>query len=430
MTKTNFKLEMHILQSFPPSNLNRDDSGMPKDCEFGGYRRARISSQCLKRSIRYSEGFKTTINNEIGMRTKRAGSELTELLIKQYEFNEETAKNSSESVLSFILGGFDKDESKVLFYTDKSEISALAEEISKFKEELEKFEVSDEGKKGKKAKDKENPITATAKSIAEGFVKSRQNKIDSVDIALFGRMLADEPRLKIDAACQVAHAISTNRVNMDFDYFTALDDLKPHEEQGAGMIGSLAFNSACFYRYAVLDLNLLMKNLGNNAELAQKGTIGFVKGMIEAIPTGKQNTFAAHTPPALIVCVIKENSMPISLANAFEKPVTPKGDKSLTEASISEFVNYWDKIVAGYNPNHKSVVVYSMADDKLFEPAKNKNEDNKPKKESTNSETENSEKENKVNEDNNLINKKVNSINELTGKIESALTGIFSDNGE
>ncbi len=317
MKKENLYLELHILQNFAPANLNRDDANQPKDAEFGGYRRARISSQCLKRSIRRSNAFENRVT-DVGTRTKTAQQMLMSIFEKKFEIGEAKAKEYTDEILKKITGGYAakktskrekeltvKEKTKVLFYTHQSEL----EKIAKF--------VVEEVKLNEK-----NPVEGGFKK----YLAVYSNRIDTVDIALFGRMLAEEPNMKIDAAAQVAHAISTNKLEAEFDFFTAVDDATENnmehvEEQGAGMMGDVGFNSSCFYRYALIDVNKLIDNLSGKTDLAVKGVLGFIEGSIEAIPTGKQTSFAANNPPEFVMAVVKKNEMPLSLANAFAKPV-------------------------------------------------------------------------------------------------------------
>jgi CRISPR system Cascade subunit CasC len=181
------------------------------------------------------------------------------------------------------------------------------------------------------------------KSLAEALSKS----VKSPDIALFGRMLEIEPskpfgrlNLGITASSQVAHAISTHKVGLDFDYFTAVDDLLGSGEVGAGMLGTIEFNSACFYRYANINVDLLMKNLGN-VSLAQKTVEAFIRSAIEAIPTGKQTWSATHEKPSLVFAVVRDAGM-LSLANAFAIPVDSKewndSEKKYEEGLISNSI--------------------------------------------------------------------------------------------
>jgi CRISPR system Cascade subunit CasC len=141
----------------------------------------------------------------------------------------------------------------------------------------------------------------------------------SLDVALFGRMIADTPELNIDAACQVAHALSTHRVTSEFDFFTTVDDLAGDEETGAAMMGYVEFNSATLYRYATVSLGRLGDNLGDTQPVAA-GVRAFVEGFVKSLPTGHQNTFAAMTLPDLVFVALRSDQ-PVSLVGAFESPV-------------------------------------------------------------------------------------------------------------
>ena len=169
----------------------------------------------------------------------------------------------------------------------------------------------------------------------------------AVDIGLFGRMIADLPDMNIDAACQVAHALSTNKISMEFDFFTAVDDLSPKEETGAGMMGTVEFNSACFYRYANIDFFQLNQNLGNDVVLARKAVEAFLRASVAAIPTGKQNSMAAQNPPSLVFAVVRDQGL-WSLANAFVNPIRPDAKDGLIQKSITALEDYWMKLAAAY----------------------------------------------------------------------------------
>jgi CRISPR system Cascade subunit CasC len=161
-------------------------------------------------------------------------------------------------------------------------------------------------------------------------------------------MLAEHPDLNVDAACQVAHALSTHRVSMEMDFFTAVDDLEKKDNAGASMMGFTGFNSACFYRYACISWDQLIKNLNNNAQTAKKTVEGFLQASLDAMPTGKQTSFAANNPPAFAMVVMKKHGAAWSLANAFAKPVSPSNNSSLIQTSVSALVDYWGKLVKVY----------------------------------------------------------------------------------
>ena len=176
-------------------------------------------------------------------------------------------------------------------------------------------------------------------------------------MALFGRMLADMPEKNQNAACQVAHAISTHSVEREFDFYTAVDDLKPEDTAGADMMGTVEFNSACFYRYAVVDWEKLVANLQDDTELATKGLRAFLEGFVVAEPTGKQNTFAAHNPPEFVAVSVRRNTAPRNLANAFETAVRVKKDESLTRKSAEELAKKAKALQAAFGGEEKTFVL-------------------------------------------------------------------------
>jgi CRISPR system Cascade subunit CasC len=332
-------LEFHLIQNFAPSNLNRDDTGAPKDAFFGGYRRARVSSQCFKRAIRLSANEHGLIDPQFqGVRTQKLFKLLTERLAKR---DPGEAKGRIEVALNAAgLRLKEDNKTEYLLFLGDAEIAGLAELIDQYWDELASTPPSGEKKGKKEAKASAPPeVVKKAKSLLNGG--------KAVDVSLFGRMLADLPEVNQDAACQVAHAISTHRVEREFDYFTAVDDMGDADETGAGMIGQLEFNSATFYRYAVIDANKLLNNLKGDKELALSAVEAFAQAMASAIPTGKQNTFAAHNPPSFVGVVLR-SGVPLSLANAFEKPVAPRFDKPLTSLSVEAMATYEDELAKAY----------------------------------------------------------------------------------
>lgn len=341
-------VEFHLIQNFAPSNLNRDDTGAPKDALFGGHRRARVSSQCFKRAIRLNAADAATIPAENqGVRTKK----LKQLLeARLADLGRSDAGARIESALA-AAGLKLKDDGKTeyLLFLGQGEVEAFAQLIQKYWDELAAAPAPDAKKTKKEAKASLPPeLVKEAKALLNGQ--------KAVDVAMFGRMLADMPEVNQDAACQVAHALSTHRVEREFDYFTAVDDKGEADETGAGMIGQIEFNSATFYRYAVIDANKLVENLQKDKELALTGIKAFVQAMVRAIPAGKQNTFAAHNPPSFVGVVLRHAS-PFNLANAFEKPVWPKSDKELTTLSVEKLAEH-DTKVSGFYGDGKDVWSY------------------------------------------------------------------------
>lgn len=307
-------VEIHILQNFAPSNLNRDDTGAPKDAVFGGTRRARISSQCIKRAARRHFADAGLLEpHELATRTRKIVAKLSEMLEVHGRKDAQKAITCALEQLGLKVKDKRGGESEYLLFLGNAELQRLAEAINTH------FDVLEEGKPGKEAK----------AQIVDCFGGGH-----AIDVALFGRMLADQKSLNVDAAAQVAHAISTHRVDRDVDFFTAVDDFAGAEEAVSGMLGTVEFNSSCFYRYAVVHLDLLLRNLGGDAELARKAARSLAAALAESTPTGKQNSFAAHNPPSF-VGVVARRGMPMNLANAFEKAVLASEHAAgLTGASV------------------------------------------------------------------------------------------------
>lgn len=326
-------VELHMIQSFAPANLNRDDTNNPKDCEFGGVRRARISSQCLKRAIRTTPVFAQTTQVDVGMRTKWLIDLLRRPLVDAGKSEEEATTILTAFVPKYV-SKLDKDGTKtaVLLYLSQSEIDRMGQALAENWENL-----SDE-------KARENAINQLVKTL----VKEHKGQTSAPDIALFGRMLAEKPELGLEAACQVAHAISTHRVTMEMDFYTAVDDLNPEDTAGAGMMGFTGFDSACFYRYARIDWDQLLENLNGDASLARRSVEGFLRAAVAAVPSGKQNSFAANNPPNLLLAVVRRDGMGWSLANAFERPVRARSEEGLVAPSVAALDTYWDRLCQVY----------------------------------------------------------------------------------
>jgi CRISPR system Cascade subunit CasC len=352
-------VEVHALQNFAPSNLNRDDTGAPKDAFFGGTRRARVSSQCLKRSIRRHFASlveqKVLATDDVAVRTKRVLEALTKSLVAQGHDEAEAEEKARLTLAAMELSVKEDGKSEYLLFLGKREISEIARIISEKWDSVTAFaKAPTEGKKPGKAKKQ-------AAQSADPELKKALEKVfnggKAVDVALFGRMLADMPEKNQDAACQVAHAISTHAVEREFDFYTAVDDLKPEDTAGADMMGTVEFNAACFYRYAVVDWDKLVDNLQGDKELAAKGLRAFLEGFVVAEPTGKQNTFAAHNPPEFVAVSVRRNTAPRNLANAFETAVRVKKDESLTRKSAEELAKKAEALQAAFGGDGKTFVL-------------------------------------------------------------------------
>jgi CRISPR system Cascade subunit CasC len=383
-------VEIHILQNFSPANLNRGDTGAPKDCTFGGYRRARISSQCLKRAIRHHDEFKKTVKaagGDTGVRTKRLIKELTDILTKKADKYQEQASTAAENVLNCLVFGFTEEQkSEYLLYFGNSEIDRFVEVAVDNWEIISKPIVERNNSKGKpktvkQIKDEQKKLcnpkeTTELKKVHQKLedVVSKE-KLYGSDIALFGRMMADHKNMNVDAACQVAHAISTNEVAMEMDFYTAIDDLLPDEETGSDMMGIVEFNSSCFYRYAQINLGILNRNLAKeeedrkeedkkaeDKEMAIAAVLGFLKASVYAVPSGMQNSLTAQNPPSYVRVLIRSQGSPWALTNAFIAPVRVKRNdtESLIDKSIQRLEEYMLKLQEFYEESFDVDLVTSV----------------------------------------------------------------------
>lgn len=314
-------IDLHVLQTVPPSNLNRDDTGSPKTATYGGIRRARVSSQAWKRATR--RDFNTYLDrSQVGVRTKRAIELLTERMLSlSPSLPREDAAAQAEAALAKV--GLKVKEVRRAKSTGVDPESKQTEYLIFFSnQQLDKL--------------------AKLATEAAGNINAREGKAilqgdRSFDVALFGRMVANDADLNVDASCQVAHALSTHAVSNEFDYYTAVDDENPSGETGAGMIGTIEFNSATLYRYATVDVDDLRVNLGD--DLATRRAVeAFVRSFTLSMPTGKQNTFANGTLPDAVVAMVRTDRA-VSLVGAFEDAV-PRGDHGYVQASARKLAQY------------------------------------------------------------------------------------------
>ena len=352
-------IEIHVLQNFAPSNLNRDDTGAPKDAFFGGRRRARISSQCLKRAVR--EYFKEKAKNNLfdastlAVRTKRLQEDLVNLLAEKGRGKDSSMQKIGLALKTVKLIIKDDGKTEYLLFLGKKEIEAIASVIDMQWDAIEISENSEE--KADKKKKKKGEEADTLPSEVKKALERALDGGKAVEVALFGRMLADMPEKNQNAACQVAHALSTHAVEREFDFYTAIDDLKPDDTAGADMMGTIEFNSACFYRYAATDFDKLIENLQDDKDLALAGLRAFLEGFVVSEPTGKQNSFAAHNPPEFVAVSVSGAGIPRNFANAFEVPVRVRGEESLTQESVKRLGEKKKKLSEAYGEDGKTFYI-------------------------------------------------------------------------
>ena len=288
-------VDFHVLQTVPPSCVNRDDTGSPKTAVYGGAVRARVSSQAWKHAMRVMFTGEMSDAVETGYRTKK-GTDLVAKQIKALAPDADAFKLTQE-IFKMLKIKADEDGTKALFFLSDAQAKALAK-------------LAVEG-----CKDKNR-------------YKEALKEAPSADMALFGRMVADDPSLNYDAAAQVAHSISTHTVQNEFDYFTAVDDCAPEDNAGAGHLGTVEYNSATLYRYATVNVLELVRTLG--AEQAAQTVRAFGEAFIRSMPTGKQNSFANRTlPDAVYVTLRRDDTEGLARLNGLRFAVRADQEGSL-----------------------------------------------------------------------------------------------------
>lgn len=337
-------LQFHLLTAYPPSNPNRDDQGRPKQALVGGAPRLRLSSQSLKRALRMSEVFQGSLSGHLGTRTKRMGKVIEQELV---------------------AGGVPAERAR-----------EIAIEVAKVFSKLE----------GPAKGTKQEPVTTTlafvspeewrlARELAQKMLGGEALPSDkelkrlvlrradgAVDIAMFGRMLADDPDFNREAAVQVAHAITTHRALAEDDWYAAVDDLKTREDDaGAGHLGEAGFGSGVYYLYACIDVDLLVKNLAGDLELASRGLEALARALATATPRGKQNSHA-HRPRAAYVRAERGYEQPRDLSGAFYAPVDLRSN-DLVRASITALETMADRIDRAYGPACSSQAIMNVPEE-------------------------------------------------------------------
>ena len=302
-------VDFHVLQTVPPSCINRDDTGSPKTAMYGGVLRARVSSQAWKHAMRKDFAENTPL--DVGKRTKKA-AELVKKQILALDSELDADKLAKKALENTGIKSDDKG-TKALFFMSTAQAKALA-------------------------------ALAVAGSTDKKEYQKALRAAPSMDMALFGRMVADDPSLKYNAAAQVAHSISTHAVKNEYDYFTAVDDCQT-DSTGAGHLGTVEYNSSTLYRYATVNVLELAEQLG--AEQAAETVRAFGEAFLFSMPTGRQNSFANRTLPDAVYVTLREDQ-PVNLCGAFERAVSRGEQGGYAEASKAALAQYAQQVYASF----------------------------------------------------------------------------------
>lgn len=331
-------LQLHLLTVYPPSNPNRDDLGRPKSAIYGDAPRLRISSQAIKRAARLSEAFQTELSGHLGERTRRIGEKMRGYLLEKGAETDQASKIAE--AIADVFGKIDEKAKKEdRIYT---QLAFVSPDEWRYAQQL-----ADKALAGE-------PLPET-KELTKLILRRADG---AADVAMFGRMLADDAEFNRDAAVQVAHALTTHRALVEDDYYTAVDDLKTREDdRGAGFVGEAGFGSGVFYLYACVNRALLVENLDGDAALAGRAQAALVEALATTSPSGKRASFA-HNPRASYVLAELGDQQPRSLASAFLRPVT--GD-DLVGASREAMLGLADRFEQTYGPARDAVEVLDVS---------------------------------------------------------------------
>lgn len=319
-------IQLHLLTAYAPANLNRDESGRPKTAFMGGVERLRISSQSLKRAWRVSEMFEDSMAGYIGKRTRRLGVDFVYNPMCEAKIAEKIAKGAAEKIAGQ-FGKLKNDKGAAVGKNLEIEqiVHVSQHEIALIQKLVE-------------------TLIAENREPTDEEIKLLRNEKRSVDMALFGRMLASSPEFSVEAACQVSHALGVSAVTIEEDFFTAVEDLNTKEDSGSGHMGEQGFASALFYTYICISRDLLIQNLDGDEALAKRAIAALAETALTVSPTGKQNSFASRAYASYALAEIGDKQ-PRSLAAAFFQPVR---DTNQIQAAIARLKQQRDNFDAVY----------------------------------------------------------------------------------
>ncbi len=321
-------IQLHFLTAYPPANLNRDDLGRPKTAVFGGTQRLRVSSQSLKRAWRTSSVFGSKVGDHLGKRTHMVSKAVLDQL-----GNEAHAKAIAQTVAEVFAKVDDKKLAKGVISTGQIIHVSKAEQ------------------------DRIDAFVTKAKTSAPAdadYANLMGDGKGSVDIALFGRMLAEHSSSSVEAACQVAHALSVHKVAVEDDFFSAVDDLNTGEEdRGAGHIGTTEFSAGVLYHYVCIDTDLLKKNLNGDKQLTQLAVAALIEACATVAPTGKQNSFGSRARASYFLAE-KGGQQPRSLCAAFLRPIDSQDQMFASIDALTKTRSAMDKVYEPCSDANKS----------------------------------------------------------------------------
>jgi CRISPR system Cascade subunit CasC len=331
-------LELHTIQNFPVSCLNRDENGSPKTAPFGGTTRARISKQSECRAIR--EYLKSIDKAHFGgVRMRNIATSISTALVAKGMAQDLSA--ALGNAVADLLGTSENEKTKTILFFSDGEVEAIAQEIvdANASGNLKKIFKITEDKKTKETK----------YECQKGSLLKNAQVVDIADIELFGRMVASDPTLLVDGAVSMSHYISVHTTENEIDFFSAVDESASKEDSGAGHIGEIEFNSACYYGCISINLDLFNNGRLRNLPVEVRRDIlaAVIDACIIAVPGARHNSMFAATKPSAVLGIVRKGTFPMSLANAFEKPIPPSSE-GYSERARERLASHWEAMKKAY----------------------------------------------------------------------------------
>lgn len=354
-------IDVHLIQTVPFSNLNRDDTGSPKTGVYGGVTRARVSSQSQKSAVR--KAFRDTMPaDELGTRSKRWPKLLAEAIrAVDAGLSDETSLELAIEVLKAIGFGIDVPKPKPKPKAEEKDTSDGDEDATGPGEATTKYLAFFGAGQVQRLAQAAVDAHRSGERLDKKMLKQIADTDQAIDVALFGRMLADASDLNVDAASQVAHAVSVHGVEPEWDFYTAVDDQAADDNAGAGMMGTIEFNSSTLYRYASVNARALERSLGDTANAAQVAA-AFVRAFATTLPGGKSNSFANFTLPEAVVVSVRADQ-PVNFAGAFETPVRASGESSRAVVTAERLAAYAQGVAVAYGSAPIETFVVRIGDE-------------------------------------------------------------------
>ena len=347
-------VELSILQNVPVGNINRDDTNSVKTGTYGGTQRLRVSSQCKKHAMRQWWNEHMDVE-KLGYRTKYLTTLIAEKIVEKSDVAYDDAVVVATGIVSALgIPMEDKPtrkrknaegELEDMELATKSLVMASVRQIDAFAElGISELEAGTIAVKDGKLEGADKKFDTRCKLL---FDLKRHPELQGIDVALFGRMVAEHKDMCVDACCCVSHMLSVDPCEIQYDYYSAVDDYENISDNGAAMLDTTQFATGDMHGYTSLNVSQLLEELGDkDATIA--ATDMFIRAYLLSMPTGKQHSFATLALPNMSIAHVG-SSTTYSTVSAFERAVRAKPGESIRELAANKLVNYVKRVDSAYN---------------------------------------------------------------------------------